>query len=402
VDPQKLSSELSVRALLSGRVVQHGEDLTLFLSLVDGQNGNQIWGDQYNRKISDVLALQSEIARDVARKLQARLSGADENKVAKNYTENSEAYQLYLKGHYHALRNSKTDLLTAISYYQRAIEIDPTYVLAYVGLADAYRSPALDIAPSEVHLKAKAAALRAIELDNDLADAHAVLGWVNFWFDWDWKSAEAEFKRALELDPRNADAHSYYANLLSILGRHNEALAEAKLARELDPVNLRINSLEGEFLIFAGQVDEGLNRLQKTVELDPNFSLSHHFMITGYCEKQMFAKAVEEARTAVKLAPTNSNANALLGYSLAKEGNTSEARAVVDQMVKDSGARYVSASAIAVVFNALGDHDNAYSWLDRAFQEHDSRLIFLKVDPKWNNLRSDPRFQAILKRVGLS
>jgi serine/threonine protein kinase/tetratricopeptide (TPR) repeat protein len=401
VDPQKLSADLSVRAVLNGRVVQHGDDLTLYLSLVDGTNGNQIWGDQYNRKLSDVVVLQSEIARDVARKLQARLSGADENRVARNYTANAEAYQLYLKGRYHARRINRPDLMTAISYYQRAIEIDPSYALAYVGLADAYRSPALEFAPTEVLPKAKAAALKAIELDDKLADAHAVLGWVNFWFDWDWNSAEAQLKRALELDPRNGEAHSYYAHLLSNLGRHNEALAEAKLGRELDPVNLRVNAVEGQCLVFAGQVDAGVDRLKKTLEFDPNYTLARSFLAAAYVQKQMFAEAADESRATLKLAPTSSTLNALLGYSLARAGKTAEARAVADEMIKASSERYVSGTAIATVFNGLDDRERVFIWLERAFQDHDSRLVFLKVDPKWNNLRSEPRFQSFVKRVGL-
>ena len=402
VDPQKLSSDLSVRGILNGRVVQHGEDLTLYLSLVDGTNGNQIWGEQYNRKLSDIVSLQSEITREVSRKLQARLSGADEQKLTKNYTANSDAYQLYLKGRYHALKGAKSDLMIAISQYERAVQMDPSYTLAYVGLADAYRAPALELAPNDILPKAKAAALKAIELDDSLPEAHAVLGWVNFWFDWDWPSAENQFKRALELDPRNADAHSYYGNLLSKEGRHAEALAQAKQGRELDPLNLRINAIEGESLIFAGQVDEGLDRLRKTLELDPNHVLSHSFSAQGYLAKQMFFEAAEEARKALKISPENGRALSLLGYALARSGKTSEARALVDKQIKASSERYVSGTSIAIVFNGLGDHEKALSWLERAVQEHDLRLIFLKVDPTWNNLRSEPRFQAVLKRIGLS
>jgi eukaryotic-like serine/threonine-protein kinase len=401
VEPQKLASDLSVKAILNGRVVQHGDDLTLYLSLVDGQNGNQIWGDQYDRKLSDIVRLQTDIAHEVARKLQARLSGADENRLARNNSVNAEAYQLYLKGRYHALKNNKPDLLTGISHYQRTIEIDPSYALAYVGLADAYRSPALDIEPNVVLPKAKAAANKAVELDDQSSEAHAVLGWVNFWFDWDWKAADTQLKRALELDPRNAEAHSYYANLLSNMGRHSEAVAEAKLARDLDPVNLRINAIEGQCLIFAGQVDAGLDRLQQTLALDPNYLLAHNFMISGYIAKQMFPQAEEAARKSVKIAPTNSTANSSLGYSLARAGKLTEARAVVDEMIRASSERYVSACAIALVFDGLGDQEKTFAWLERAFQEHDTRLIFLKADPKWSSLRSDPRFQEMVRRVGL-
>ena len=400
LDPQTLASDLSVQAILNGRVVQHGDDLTLYLSLVDGRNGNQVWGEQYNRKLSEIVSLQTEIAREVSRKLQARLSGVDEQRLTKNYTANSDAYQNYLKGRYHLLKNSQSDLRTAISYYQRAVEVDPSYALAYVGLADTYRSPALEMTPTDARPKAKAAALKAIELDDSLADAHAVLGWVIFWFEWDWPSAEAQFKRALELDPRNADAHSYYANLLSITGRHTEALAEAKLAQELDPLNLRINAVEGQLLVYAGQVDTGLDRLQKTLELDPNYGLAHNFTSLGYIVKQMFAQAADEARKAIKADPANSRAKSQLGYALARAGKISEAYAVVDEMVKASAEKYVSAASIALVFNGLGDQEKTFAWLERALREHDPRLVSLRVDPVWNNLRSDPRFEAVLRRIG--
>jgi Tfp pilus assembly protein PilF len=370
--------------------------------LVDARTGNQIWGEQYNRTTADLVSLQSDIARDVSNKLRMKLSGADKQKVMKNYTANAEAYQLYLKGRYYLLKGAEPDLLTGISYFQKAIEIDPSYAIAYVGLADAYRSPSLEIPPTEGMAKAKAAALKAIELDDTLADGHAVLGWVHFWYDWDWSLAESQFKRALELDENNADAHAYYAHLLSNTGRHTEALAEAKRARELEPLNSRINALEGQFLVFAGQVDSGIDRLQKTLELDPDYYLGHNFLATGYIEKKMFPEAAAEARKAIDVSPTATYPMSLLAYALAKEGKTAEARAVVEDLVRVSNQRYVPGSSIANAFNGLGDREKALDWLERGFQEHDVRLIFLKVDPKWNNLRSEPRFQDLMRRVGLS
>jgi serine/threonine-protein kinase len=401
VDPKKLAADLSVQAILSGRVVQHGDDLTLYLSLVDGRNGNQIWGEQYNRKLADLVSLQTEIAREVSRKLQTRLSGTDEQRLTKRYPANPEAYQLYLKGRYHVLKGAKPDLLTGISYFQKAIEIDPAYAIAYVGLADAYRSPTLEIRPTEVMPKARAAALKAIELDDTLAGGHAVLGWVHFWYDWDWNAAESQFKRALELDENNADAHSYHAHLLSNTGRHAEALAEAKRARELEPLNLRISSLEGQFYVFAGQVDAGIARLHETLELDPNYYFARHFLAAAYIEKKMFPEAVAEARRAIDVSPTATHPMSLLAYALAKGGKTAEARAMVDDLVRISNQRYVPGSNVAIAYNGLGDREKAFAWLERAFQEHDVRLIFLKVDPKWNNLRSEQRFRDLLRRIGL-
>ena len=270
--PQQVGKELNVQAILNGRVVQRGNDLTLHIELVDVDTETALWSGDYNRSMTNLVSLPSEIARDVSSKLRLKLSGADEQKLAKNYTANAEAYQLYLKGRFHLLKVTPTEAQKAISYFQQAIQIDPSYALAYVGLADAYGSSfAGDMPPTEFYPKAKAAAQKAIEIDDTLADAHAELGVIIFWYDWDWNAAENQCKRALELNPNSADAHQVYALLLSTTGRHAEALAEVKRARELDPLNLRTNALEGQALIYAGQTDEALARLQKTFELEPNF-----------------------------------------------------------------------------------------------------------------------------------
>ena len=250
VDPQKVAAELSVQAILTGRVVQRGDDLTLYLSLVDARNGNQIWGEQYNRKLKDLVVLQQEIARDVSSKLRLKLSGPEVQKLAKNYTENVEAYQLYLKGRYHVFKLTPPEIQTGISYFQQAIQNDPSYALAYVGLANGYRALVLsaDLPSTEVFPKAKAAAQKAVEIDDTLAEAHAILGFTIFWYDWDWKEAESQFKRALELNPDSADSHFAYSTLLSATGRHTEGLAEMKRARELDPLSPVINATEGLYL----------------------------------------------------------------------------------------------------------------------------------------------------------
>jgi len=402
VEPQQVASDLSVQAILNGRVAQRGDNLTLYLSLVDGRNGNQIWGDQYDRKITELATLQNEIARDVSQKLRARLSGADEQKIAKTYTANAEAYQLYLKGRYHVLKLTLSEIQTGISYFQQAIAIDPSYALAYVGLADAYRSALVgDMPPTELLPKAKEAAKKAIEIDDTLADAHAELGFIIFWYDWDWTAAENQYKRALELDPNGPDTHLFYAHLLSNTGRHSEALAEVKRARELDPLNLRTNALEGQFLIHAGRTDEALARLQKTFEMAPNYYFAHFFASSAYIEKGMFPEAIAEAQKARELSgPTNSHPMGFLGYALAKSGKQAEARAVLAELLKSASERYVSSYNIALIYNGLGERDNTFAWLERGYKQRDQRMVFLKVEPKWNNLRADPRFQDLLRRVG--
>jgi TolB-like protein/Tfp pilus assembly protein PilF len=403
IEPQQIAAELSVQAILNGRSVLHGDDLTLYLSLVDGRTGNQLWGEQYNRKLTDLVSLQKEIARDVSQKLRVRLSGADEQKLTKNYPEHAEAYQLYLKGRYHTAKLKPTELLTGISYFQQAIAIDPNYALAYVGLAEAYRGFATggEMPATEYFPQAKAAAQKAIEIDDSLADAHAILGFIIFWYDWDWNAAEDQYKRAFELDPNNADAHTFYAHMLSNLGRHAEGLAEIKRAIELDPLNARDNALGGQCLLHAGRTDEALASLQKIFELDPDFWLAHLFAASAYIEKGTFDEAIVEARKAHELSGVNTQSIAFEGYALAKSGKQAQARALLAALLQSSTKHYVSPYSIAMIYNGLDERDKTLAWLERGYTQRDHKMVFLKVEPKWNNLRDDLHFQDLLRRVGL-
>jgi TolB-like protein/DNA-binding winged helix-turn-helix (wHTH) protein/Flp pilus assembly protein TadD len=404
VEPQQAASELSVQAILNGRIVLRGNDLVLYLSLVDTRTGNQLWGEQYNRKLTDIIALQSEIARDVSQKLRTRLSGVDEQKVVKNYTANAEAYQLYLRGRYHVFKLTPPEVQKGIQYLQQAIEIDPTYALAYVGLSEAYRSLALggEMIPTESLPKAKAAAQKAIDLDDALAEAHMALGVSVFWYDWRWDEAERQYKRALELNPNSADTHLFYAHVLSNTGQHAEALAEIKRARELDPLSPFISAQEGQFLLHAGRTDEALDRLQKSFELAPNFWLPHVFAAGAYIDKGMYAEASAEARRAKELSPVQTVSVAYDGYALAKSGKRDEARAVLEGLLKLSRERFVPPYHIALIYNALDERAETLAWLERGIEQRDPKITFLKVDPKWNNLRADPRFQDLLRRVGFT
>ncbi len=253
---------------------------------------------------------------------------------------------------------------------------------------------------TELLPKAKAAAQKALEIDDALAEAHAVLGFIIFWFDWNWNAAENQYKRALELNPNSANAHLFYAHLLSETGRHEEALAEVKRARELDPLSVYTNALEGQFLVHAGQTDEALARLQKTFELDPDHWLAHLFASSAYIEKGMFAEAVVEAHKASELMPAGSHSTAFEAYALAKSGKQAQARAELQNLLTLSKQRYVSPYNVALIYNGLGDRDETLAWLDRAVEQRDVRLVFLKVEPKWSNLRDDPGFQELLRRVG--
>ncbi len=400
--PQQLGKELNVQAVLNGRVVQRGDNLTLHIELVDVNTETALWSGDYNRSMTNLVSLPSEIARDVSSKLRLKLSGADEQKLAKNYTANTEAYQLYLKGRFHVFKLTPPEVKTGISYLQQAIEIDPAYALAYIGLSEAYRSLALaaEMTPTEFLPKAKAAAQKAVEIDDNLAEAHTALGACIFWYDWKWNEAENQYKRALELNPNSADTHLFYAHLLSNTGRHAEGLAEIKRARELDPISPFVSALEGQFLIHAGRTDEALERLQKTFELAPNFWFPHLFASSAYIEKGMYREAVAEARRAKELSPNQTISDAFGNYALAKSGKREEARAGLEELLKLSVVRFVPPCHIALIYNGLGETDQVVAWLEKGYEQRDPKMAFLKAEPKWNNLAADPRFQDLLRRVG--
>ncbi|MEQ1762681.1 MAG: hypothetical protein ABL984_05970 [Pyrinomonadaceae bacterium] len=401
IDPKKIAADLSVQAILNGRVVQRGDALTLYLELVDAQTGNVIWGDHYDRKTADLVALQSEIARDVSQKLRIKLSGVDEQKLKKTYTENVEAYNLYLKGRYHVFRLTPPEVQKSITYFQSAIDLDPTYALAYAGLSDAYRSLALagEMDPNETLPKSIAAAKKAIEIDDDLAEAHTALGVCLFWYDWNWTASEAQFKRALELNPNSGITHLYYAHLLSNIGRHTEALMEAKRAREMEPLSGFVSALEGQFLLHAGRADDALERIRLTSELDPNFYFPYLFAASAYIEKGMYAEALVAARRATELGPGQTVGTSLTAYVLAKLGKSDEAQAVLNELLQLSTRRFVPPYQIAFAYHGLGDTDKALGYLEKGYQAHDPKMAFLKVEPKWKDLRSNPRFQEIMQKM---
>jgi tetratricopeptide (TPR) repeat protein len=404
IDLRKAGVDLSVAAILLGRLVQRGDNLALYIELVDAKTENTLWKADYDRPIANLVRLQGEIARDVATKLRARLSGAEAQRVAKNYTENVEAYQLYMKGRYHLAKLNLPETQKAVLYFQQAIEVDPAYALAYVGLATAYRSFSLsfDMPATDFLPRAKAAAQKAIELDEGLAEAHAVLGFTIFWYDWNWTEAENQFRRALDLNPNSADTHWGYGHLLSNTGRHAEALAEAKRARELDPLSVLINAGEGLFLVQAGRGDEALDRLQKTFELDANFWLAHLFASEAYIEKGAYAEAITEARKARELNGSSSMPIVYSGYALAKSGKRAEAQADLEELLKLSTTRYVPPSHVALLYIGLGSRDETLLWLERGYQQRDPKMTFLKVQRNWDSLRNDQRFQDLLRRVGFT
>jgi tetratricopeptide (TPR) repeat protein len=372
------------------------------VSLAKGSDGNQVWGERYDSTLKDLVTLQSEVARDVARKLRGGLSGEDERMVTNAYTSSGEANRLFLEGRWHVQKVALPEVLKGIQLLEQATAIDPGYALAYVGLADAYRTAsAVDIAPRQVVPKAKQAAEKAVQIDDTISSAHAQLAMLAIWYDWDTETAERHFRRALELDPDSAEARLYFAHLRSNQGRHEEAIREAERALAIEPFNTRFNALTGQFLVHAGRTDDALARLQATLAMDPNHLLAHLFASAAYSEKGQYAEAIAEAEKAVAITRrTMAHPLGLLGYAKAKSGDTAGARAILEELLAASRSRYVAPYGVALLYNALGDTDETLAWLERGFEARDHKMNLLKVDPKWNNLHGDPRFEGLVRRIG--
>ena len=402
-DTKTIGKELNVQAVLNGRVAQHGDQLTLSLELVDAATENAIWSQQYTRKQTELVSLQSEIARDVSSKLKSKLSGAEVAKVEKTYTADPAAYQLYLKGRFQWNKRTGESLKRAVEFFDQAIAKDPNYALAYSGLAESYvLFPSYSVAPPlECMPKAKAVALRAIELDDSLAETHTALGIYYSTFAWNYPAAEKEFRRAIELNPNYAPAHQQFGmEGLTALGRFDEAVAEGKRAEELDPVSPIIGADLGNILFYARRFDESIKQLNRTIELDPNWYLAHALLCQAYDLKGQFAQAVPECQKAREL---NDDPSVLsfLAHAYVSSGKREEATKVVGQMHELAKQRYVPAYGFGLAYAALGDKDQAFQWLERSLQDRAWDITFLKVDPSMDSLHSDPRFSDLVKRVGL-
>jgi TolB-like protein/Tfp pilus assembly protein PilF len=402
-DPQTAAKELNVQALMSGRVAQRGDSLAISVELIDARDNTHLWGQQFTRKTSDIFALQEEIARQVSENLRVKLSRADEERVTKRYTVDEEAYKLYLLGRSYWNRRTGESLKKAIEYFNQAIAKDPSYALAYAGLADTYTAlPAYGVGqPKETNRKAKAAALRALELDNTLADPHAALATILAFSDWNWSAAEDEFKRAIALNSNYATAHQWYAEFLLNVGRMEEGIAESKRAQELDPLSLIISKELGTNLFFAKQYDAAMVQLQKTLAMDANFVPACIDLGFVYERKGMYEQAIPMFQKAISLEGDNTFALSGLGYTYARWGRKKEALAALERMMKFTKQKYVSANEVATIYVGLDEVDKAFVWLERGYAEHDDFLAFLKVHPPFDSIRSDPRFVDLMRRVGL-
>jgi len=405
-DARTIGKELNVQAVLNGRIVQHSDGLTLYLELVDTGTGNRIWGDQYNRKQADLVSLQTEIALDVSQKLRTKLSGADEQKLTKKYTENAEAYQLYLKGRFFVNQRTAESLRKAIEYFDQAIAIDPNYALGYAGLADSYLLLGIPdaitgaLSPQDSLPKARAAAEKALQIDNSVGEVYVSLAHVK-WKEWDWAGAEADFDRGIKLNPNYPIGRLYHAVYLSSLSRQDEAMKEIRRAQELDPLSLPINASVVYVLYLGRQYDEAITAGKKTLEMDAVFALTHQRLGLAYVQKKMYKEAIGEFQQAAN----NSNRAPLaiisLGHGFAASGNKVEAQRVLAELKDLSRRQYVSPYGVAMIYAALGDKEQAFQLLEKAYAERNTELVFLKVDPRADPLRADLRFQELVKKVGI-
>ncbi len=402
-DPLAAGRELEVISVLEGNVQKSSDRIRVTARLIKVADGSSLWSNTFEEKFTDVFAVQDAISQKVADALALRLSGQEKSRLTKRYTENAEAYQLYLTGRYHWSKATPPDIRKGIGFFQQAIELDPEYALAYAGLAAANRALAMnaDVPAKDCLPQAKAAAIKAIELDDSLADAHSALSFGLIWYDWDWGTAEKEAKRAVALDPNSGMAHFAYAHILSDRGHHQEAIAEIARARELDPVFFLFRALEGMMLHHAGRNDEALTALRKTVELDSNFWATHLMLGKVYTAQRKYPEAIAEFTKARQLSGGNSESIGSIGYVDALAGDKEKARAVLEELKALSTQRYIPSSNVGLVYNGLGNQNEALSSLERACEERDPRVTLLKVDPRWDSLRDNPRFVAILKRIGL-
>ncbi len=402
-DTSNIASQLGVESLVTGDIKQLGDRLVINVRLIDASDDSQIWGNQYVKTSADIIAVQDEIAQAVAQNLRLKLPNSKQQQLGKKYTENAEAYELYLRGRHHYSKSTESDIRKGIGFYQQAIDVDPSYALAYAGVADAYRQLSIGVfePAKEVMPQAKAAAEKALEIDENLAEAHIALGWIEFLYDWDWKAAESELKRAIELAPNNSDAHFAYAHFLSNAGRHEEAVSEGKLSRELDPLSLMTNTFKGHFLFFAGRNDEAIARVQQTLEIEPNFWLAHAVLARVYIHQKRYSEAIAELQKARQFSGGSVAPITSLGYALAKSGNREQAQATLTELKSLTAGNYVPAYSFAMIYNGLGEREEALKYLEKSFEERDSVLSFLKIDTEWDDLRPDPRFQDLLRKVGL-
>lgn len=401
-DAKAIGSELNVDAILTGRIVTQGDNLSIRTELISAADNSVIWGEQFSRKFADVERLQSDIADAIAKRLRLRLAGVEADHSRPTRSVDPEAFRLTMLGRYHLNKLTDEGFRKGRDHLQMAIELDPNYAPAHAGLADAYNrlSGWNAVPPHEGYPKARIEAERAIELDDRSADAHATLGLVKHFYDWDWPGAEKEFKRAIEINPGNAEVHQSYAYYLSTMGRFDDALAQMRQAIELDPLSLEKNAGIGEILYVRRDYDGAIASYNRTLEMEPNTGFLHWAIGNAYVRKGMYDEAIASYQKAIPLSGDSPDEPASLAVALALAGRRQEALAILEDLRSRSAKTYISPATVAVIYAALGDKDEAFAWLERAYERRDLLLVLLKVEPMYDRLRDDPRFTDLTRRVG--
>jgi TolB-like protein/DNA-binding winged helix-turn-helix (wHTH) protein/tetratricopeptide (TPR) repeat protein len=399
----EIARELNVDAVVEGTVMWAGGRVRISAQLIEASTDHHLWAASYDRDLRNVLSMQEEVTRAIVSEVRVKLTAQEQARLANTHPINPEAFQLYLKGRYYWYKLNPEALQKATSYYQQALNEDPAYAPAYAGLADAYNLLAFFtvLPPSEVMPKAKAAALKALELDDTLAEADVSLGWASFTYDRDWPAAGKHLERAVALKPAYPLAHSYYSLYLSALGRSEEGLTEAKRALDLDPVSPAIVHYVGVQLYLARRFDEAIEQCRKAQELDPSFAPAHGTLGHVYAAKGMYREALAEYEKYSALSGGSPGSTALVGYAHARLGQRSYALRVLDQLRAASKQRYVPAVSFAIVYVGLGEKEHAFLWLEKAYDERTNSLAYLKVQATWDPLRPDPRFDDLVRRIGL-
>ncbi len=402
-DAREVGRDLKVRAVLTGRLFRRGDRLRIAVELVDAKDGSRLWGEQYDRELTEIAAVEKAIAQAIADKLRLRLTGEQRRRVGRAFTENAEAYQCYLRGRYHWNKRTADGLRKSIKLFEEAIELDPAYALAYSGVADAYLNLGGwgHLPFREAYPRARAAAGRALAIDETLAEAHVSLAMVQKEYDWDWAAAGRGYERALELNPNYAVAHQWYGEYLAALGRHAEAIAAFRRAIDLDPLSLIIHATLGRHgYYFARRYDEAVAQLRKTLEMDENFWVARLWLGWTYANTGRHAEALAELQAARRL-DDNLEIVAALGFAHARAGRQDEARRTLDELGELSRTRYVSPMLGALIAVGMGEHDRALGWLEKGYEEGAQMMSELKAEPAFDPLRAAPRFADLLRRVGL-
>ena len=407
-DPQKAGQELRVGAVLTGGVLERGQDLIIRADLVRVSDGTEIWGGRYERKLSEAQSVPEDIARVISGKLSLKLGAADQQKLSNRRTQDPESYQLYLKGLYYSNRATLEGLKKGIEYFEQAIEKDPASAQAYAALADCYNDlggASAYLPPKEAFPRARAAATKALEIDNTLGEAHVALGLVKWGYEWDWQGAEREFLRAIELDPNSANVHHRYGAYLATMGRLAEALAEGRRAEELDPLSPFVVGDLGWLYFVAGRLDESINQSNRAIELDPQLPWINQQLGWAYAAKGRYEQAIavyeKLGAQAYTVSADNQLIAASLGWTDAVAGRRNEALQILDQFKQLSFRTYVDYYCVAAIYAGLGNAPAAFQYLDNAYEQRSGSMPYIKTEPFWGNMRSDPRYRDLLRRLGL-